>query len=83
MNEVTRLYEILGVGLQAEPLFWLTLTVAVTQLIIYRDLGLFPLLIQLLFPIVSFKVVFNYFILIMKDTLCIKFVYFLDQQLWH
>lgn len=45
MNEVTRLYEI-WVYLQAEPLFWLTLTVGSYLLAdyIYRASGLFPLL---------------------------------------
>lgn len=45
MNEVTRLYEI-WVYLQAEPLFWLTLTVGSYLLAdyIYRAFGLFPLL---------------------------------------
>ena len=45
MNEVTRLYEI-WVYLQAEPLFWLTLTVGSYLLadFIYRASGLFPLL---------------------------------------
>ena len=44
MNEVTRLYEI-WVYLQAEPLFWLTLTVGSYLLAdyIYRASGLFPL----------------------------------------
>ena len=46
MNEVTRLAYEIWVYLQAEPLFWLTLTVGSYLLAdyIYRASGLFPLL---------------------------------------